>query len=71
MDSVVGSLQCEWFHGISVVVDRLSKIQHFIPYHMAIDALGLAEFFLREVLRVHVLPLTIVSQRGSQFVSTI
>jgi len=69
MDFVVGIPECEGFDGIWVVVDRLSKMRHFIPCHTPIDALGLVELFLREVVRLHGLPLTVVSDQGPQFAS--
>jgi len=69
MDCVVGLPECEGFDAILVVVDRLSKMRHFIPCHPTIDALGLVELFLREVVRIHGLPLTIISDRGPQFAS--
>jgi hypothetical protein len=69
MDFVVGLQECEGFDAIWVVVDRLSKMRHFIPCHTTIDAIGLAKLFLREVVRLHGLPKTIVSDRGPQFAS--
>jgi len=71
MDFVVGFPSCEGFDAIWVVVDQLAKIRHFIPYLTTIDALGLAELFLRDVVSLHGLPLTIVSDRGPQLASTI
>ena len=70
MDFVVGLPECEGFDAIWVVVDRLSKMRHFIPCHTTIDALGFAELLLREVVRLHGFLLTIVSDRGPQFAST-
>jgi len=71
MDFVVGLPEWEGFDAISVVlVVRLSKMRHFIPCHTPIDVLGLVELFLREVVRIHGLPSTIVSDRGPQFAST-
>jgi len=69
MDFVVELPECEGFDAIWVVVDQLSKIRHFVPCHTTVDALGLAELFLREVVCLHGLPLTIVSDRGPQFAS--
>jgi transposase InsO family protein len=71
MDFEVGLLECEGFDGIWEVVDRLSKIRHFIPYHTTIDALGSARLFLWEVVRFHALPATSVSDQGPQFASTL
>jgi len=67
---VVRLPECEGFDAIWVVVDWLSKMRHFIPCHTTIDALGLVELFLWEVVCRHGLPLTIVSDRGQQFAST-
>jgi len=61
MDFVVGLPECEGFDAIWVVVDRLSKMRHFIPCHTTIDTVGLAELCLREVGRLHGLPLKIIS----------
>jgi len=70
MDFVVGLPECEGFQAVWVVVDRLSKMRHFVPCHTTIDALGLAKLFLWEVIRLHGLPNTIVSDWGPQFAST-
>jgi transposase InsO family protein len=45
-------------------------MHHLIPCHTTIDAVGLAKLFLREVVRLHGLPKTIVSERGRQIAST-
>jgi len=67
MDFVTGLPECEGYNAIWVVVDRLSKMRHFVPCHTTIDAQGLAEIFLKEVVRLHGLPKTIISDRGPQF----
>jgi len=70
MHFVVGLPECEGYDAIWVVVDTLSKMRHFVPCQTTIDALGLAELFLLEVVRLHGLPSTIVSDRGPQIAST-
>jgi transposase InsO family protein len=70
MDFVVRLHECEGFDAVWVVVDRLSKMRHFIPRHTTIDAVGLAKVFLQEVVRLQGLPKTIISDRGPQFDST-
>jgi len=70
IDFVVELPECEGFDAIWVVVDRLLKMRHFIPCHTTIDAVGMAKLFLREIVRLHGLPATIVSDRGPQFAST-
>jgi hypothetical protein len=70
MDFVVGLPECKGFDPIWVVVDRLSKMRHCIACPTILDAVGLAQLFLREVVWLHELPKTIVSDRGPQFVSS-
>jgi len=70
MDFVVRLPECEGFDAVWVVVDRLSKMRHFVPCHTTVHAVGLARLFLRDVVRLHGLPKTIVSDRISQFAST-
>jgi transposase-like protein len=45
-------------------------MRHLIPCHTTIDAVELAKLFLQEVVRLHGLPKTIVSDQGPQFGST-
>jgi transposase InsO family protein len=67
MDYVTGLPECEGNDPFWVVVDRLSKMRHLVPCRTTIDARGLAEMFLKEVVRLHGLPMTVTSDRGPQF----
>lgn len=60
MDFISGLPTSEQYNCIWVVVDRLTKMSHFIPCHDSIDAAGLANLFAKEVFRLHGLPSEII-----------
>jgi hypothetical protein len=53
---------------IMVVVDRFSKQAHYISYR-SITAQVVADLFYKEIFKHYSLPRSIVSDRGTQFVS--
>jgi hypothetical protein len=54
---------------IWVIVDRLTKTAHFIPVHTTYSAERYAEIYVDLVVRLHGVPKTILSDRGTQFVA--
>src|SRR5207302_5145348 len=70
MDFVTGLPWSNWCDAIWVVVDRLTKMRHFVPCRTTTSAEDLAELFLTNIWRLHGLPDGIVSDRGPQFASS-
>jgi hypothetical protein len=57
------------FDSIWVIIDRLTKIAHFLPVKTKYPVVAYAELYIACILNLHGVPKTIVSDRGPQFVS--
>jgi hypothetical protein len=57
------------YDAILVVVDRLTKMKHFIHCKGTCDSEEVARLYVKYIWKLHGLPRTIVSDRGPQFVS--
>src|SRR5512142_650567 len=70
MDFITGLPRTSAGHdSIWVVVDRLTKVAHFIPVKTTYTGHKLAELYMARVVCLHGVPRKIVSDRGSQFTS--
>ncbi|KAE8657890.1 Detected protein of unknown function [Hibiscus syriacus] len=54
---------------IWVIVDRLTKSAHFLPVRTDFSMEKYAELYIREVIRLHGVPVSIVSDRDPRFTS--
>ena len=54
---------------IVVFVDKLTKMVHYAPTQTSVDAVELAKLFISNVVRLHGVPESIVSDRDSRFTS--
>ena len=54
---------------IWVIVDRLTKFVHFLPIHNNHNVESLDKLYVREIVRLEGIPLTIVSDRDARFTS--
>ena len=70
MDFVCGLPRTRLGHdAVWVIVDRLTKSAHFLPIKMTYSLERLARLYIDEIVRLHGVPVDIVSDRDSRFLS--
>jgi hypothetical protein len=70
MDFIVGlSLTARKKDLIWVIVDILTKTAHFVAVHTTYLVQTYAEIYMDQIVRLHGIPKTIISDRGTQFVA--
>jgi hypothetical protein len=70
MDFNVGLPTLQYgYYSIWVIVDRISKVAHFIPIKTTYKGAKLAELYITRIVCLHGVPKKIVSDRGTQFTS--
>jgi hypothetical protein len=57
------------YDSIWVIVDRLTKIAHFIPVKTTYTSAKMADIYMKRIVCLHGVPNSIVSDRGTQFTS--
>jgi hypothetical protein len=57
------------YDSIWVIVDKLTKVAHFIPVNTTYKGSQLTELNMARIVCLHGVPRKIVSERGSQFTS--
>ena len=70
MDFVTCLPQTQRQHdAIWVIVDRLTKSAHFLPVNVEDSLEKLAQLYVEEIVRLHGVPVSIVSDRDPRFTS--
>jgi transposase InsO family protein len=70
MDFIVGLPRNQvGYDSIWVIVDRLTKVAHFIPVKTTNSGAQLAELYMSRIMCLRGVPKKIMSDRGSQFTS--
>jgi transposase InsO family protein len=57
------------YDDIWVIMNRLTKVAHFIPVKTTYSGSQLAELYMSRIVCLHIVPKKIVSDRGTQFTS--
>ena len=57
------------YDSIMVIVDLITKVSHLIPMKTTFKSLDIARLFVKEIFRLHGLPMRIVSDRDAKFTS--
>jgi hypothetical protein len=67
MDFIVGLPRTQSrYNSIWVIVDRLTKVAHFIPVKTTYSGPQLAKLYMSRIVYLHGVPKKIVSNRGTQ-----
>jgi hypothetical protein len=69
MDFITHLTPSNGFDAILVIVDRLTKMKHFIPCKSTCSAEDVAHLYVEHIWKLHGLPENVVSDRGPQFVA--
>jgi len=71
MDFITDLPKSEGYDTILEVIDRLTKMSHFIPCSKNLDPRQFANLFMKEIVRLQGLPHNIITDRGTQFTSAL
>ncbi|XP_070002486.1 uncharacterized protein [Nicotiana sylvestris] len=71
MEFIVGLPRTQHkFNSIWVIVDRLTKSVHFLPVRTTYSSKDYARLYIKEIVRVHGVPVSIILDRGAQFTAS-
>jgi len=70
MDFMIGMPKTiEQHDSVWVIIDRLAKATHFLAVKATFTSEQLANLYIKEIVRLHGVPLSIVSDHDTKFVS--
>ena len=69
MDFITDLPKSDGYETIFVVIDRLTKMSHFISFKKDLDARQFTTIFMQHIARLHGIPRDIISDKGSLFTS--
>ena len=59
------------FESIRVIVNKLSKEAHFLPVKTTYTTEEYVMLYMKEIVRLHRVPFSIISDRGAQFTANL
>jgi deoxyuridine 5'-triphosphate nucleotidohydrolase len=62
-------LEAHGYNTINVIMDRKSKLGHFIPTTIELSSLGQVKIYRDHIFQLHGIPQKIISNRGPQYIS--
>ena len=57
------------YDSVWVIIDRLTKLAHFIPVKTTYSVAQYARLYIKNIVSLHEMPISIVSDRRPQFTS--
>ena len=57
------------YDSIWMIVDKLTKLAHFLPIKTTDSVAQYAQLYIRHIVSLHGVPVSIVSNNGTQFTS--
>lgn len=54
---------------VMVMIDKFSKMAHFMSCHMTMEASQINDLYFREIVHLHGVPRTIISNKDVKFLS--
>ncbi|XP_070010998.1 uncharacterized protein [Nicotiana sylvestris] len=73
VECVARSLNCQQtlqkYNAVWVIIDSLTKSTHFIPVMTTYTSERMAQIYIQEIVWLHGVPVSIISDRGLQFTS--
>jgi hypothetical protein len=68
-DTIDPLLKAYGYNAINVIIDRKSKLRHFILTMIKLSSLGQAKIYRDHIFQLHSIPQKIISNRGPQYIS--